>query len=195
MTYPDIWLLRHGQTAWNAEGRIQGQMESELTDLGRAQARLQAELIAPILKERPACFASPLGRAQETARIALSGVKFSTDARLAELNAGEGQGLTRAQADLKWPGISDAHPRALDLFSEFPGSEGFAAAKARIVEFLGHLEGPSVIVAHGLVGQIVRGLICGLERAEMAVLPNQQGCVYVLRQGAETVLRHETVSP
>ena len=79
-------------------------------------------------------------------------------------------------------------PRAL-LFCAAPEGEGFAALHDRILGLLQRLEAPTVLVAHGLLGQVMRGLICGLERDELAVLPNEQGCVYVLEEGRETVLR------
>eukprot|EP00581_Thalassiosira_minuscula_P035615 CAMPEP_0184474274 /NCGR_PEP_ID=MMETSP0740-20130409/133117_1 /TAXON_ID=385413 /ORGANISM="Thalassiosira miniscula, Strain CCMP1093" /LENGTH=54 /DNA_ID=CAMNT_0026851443 /DNA_START=161 /DNA_END=322 /DNA_ORIENTATION=- len=54
MQFPKIWLLRHGQTEWNAEHRIQGQLESPLTPLGIEHARRQAGLMAPVLEQKPA---------------------------------------------------------------------------------------------------------------------------------------------
>ena len=47
--YPDLYLMRHGQTVWNAEGRMQGKLDSPLNDLGIAQAQAQARLIAGLL--------------------------------------------------------------------------------------------------------------------------------------------------
>ncbi|WP_406644983.1 histidine phosphatase family protein [Aliisedimentitalea scapharcae] len=187
--FPKIWLLRHGETHWNAQGRIQGQLESDLTALGKEQAQAQARIMAPVLAANPACFVSPLGRAQQTAQIALGGRSFTTDQRLAEAYAGALQGLTRPEADSRWPGIIAANPNSLDLFCEAPDGEGYASFLARISDFMTHLRGPSVVVAHGLLGQVIRGLVLGLERRDMAVLPNEQGCVYLLENGTETVLR------
>ena len=187
--FPTIWLLRHGETHWNAAGRIQGQLESDLTDLGKEQAQAQARIMAPILEANPPCFVSPLGRAQQTAQIALGGRDFVTDPRLAEAYAGTLQGLTRPEADARWPGIIAANPNSLELFCEAPEGEGYASFQGRIADFMAHLSGPSVVVAHGLLGQVIRGLVRGLERREMGMLPNEQGCVYVLENGTETVLR------
>ncbi|WP_264213179.1 histidine phosphatase family protein [Leisingera thetidis] len=188
MQFPKIWLLRHGQTEWNAERRIQGQLESPLTPLGLDHARKQAQLMAPVMAQNPACFVSPLGRAQQTADIALGGAPFVTDARLAEAFAGDFQGMTLDEVAQQYPQIHGANPCNLDLFCEAPGGEGYAGFHARILDFLRSLAGPSVVVAHGLLGQVMRGIICGLPRERMAVLPNGQGCVYVLENGTETVL-------
>ncbi|KIC20890.1 histidine phosphatase family protein [Leisingera sp. ANG-Vp] len=189
MQFPKIWLLRHGQTEWNAERRIQGQLESPLTPLGVAHARKQAELMRPALALGPSCYASPLGRAQQTADIALGGAPFVTDARLAEAYAGAFQGMTWDDVAQQYPGIHAANPQALDLFCEAPGGEGYASFHGRILDFMLCLPGPSVVVAHGLLGQVMRGIVCGLSRSQMAELPNGQGCVYVLENGTETVLQ------
>jgi probable phosphoglycerate mutase len=188
--YPKIWLLRHGETEWNAERRVQGQLESRLSERGLGHARRQAELMAPILKaENPPCYASPLGRAQQTAEIALSGRRFMTDPRLAEVHAGEFQGHRLADLQAADPEYFKRNVTPLDMFCEAPGGEGYGPFYARTLAFLDALAGPSVVVAHGLLGQVMRGIVCGLQRGELAQLENGQGCVYVLENGMETVLR------
>ncbi|WP_417472413.1 histidine phosphatase family protein [Leisingera sp.] len=188
MPFPKIWLLRHGQTHWNAEHRIQGQLESPLTQLGIEQARRQAQLMQPYLTPDLRCFVSPLGRAQQTADIALGGAPFETDPRLAEAYAGELQGMTLSEVERTFPEIYANNPQNLDLFCNAPGGEGYERFHGRILAFMQSLEGPSVVVAHGLLGQVMRGIACGLTRDQMAALPNGQGCVYVLENGRETVL-------
>lgn len=188
-TFPKIWFLRHGQTQWNAERRIQGQLESCLSPLGVTHARQQADLMAPILAEAPLCFASPLGRAQKTADIALAGAPFVTDPRLAEADAGDLQGMTLNEVEQRFPAIWAANPRHLDLFCAAPGGEGYDSFHARILSFMQSLQAPSVVVAHGLWGQVMRGIILGLSRRGMAELSNEQGCIYVLEEGKEVLLK------
>lgn len=188
--YPKIWLLRHGETEWNAERRVQGQLESRLSARGLGHARRQSELMAPILAaENPPCFVSPLGRAQQTAEIALAGRSFATDARLAEVHAGEFQGHKLADLKEADPAYFEQNRTALDMFCEAPGGEGYGPFYARTLEFLQTLTGPSVVIAHGLLGQVMRGIVCVLDRSSQAQLENGQGCVYVLEHGVETVLR------
>ncbi|OIQ33664.1 MAG: phosphoglycerate mutase [Alphaproteobacteria bacterium MedPE-SWcel] len=188
--FPKIWFLRHGETAWNAEGRVQGQLESDLTDRGVAHAHRQADLLAPILAaQAPPCLVSPLRRAQHTAGIALRGQAFVTEPRLAEVQAGRFQGLTRSDIASAYPDIHATAETNLDLFCSAPEGEGFSNVQGRVLTLLRSLESPTVLVAHGLWGQVMRGLICGLDYCEMAALPNEQGCVYVLENGCETVLR------
>ena len=188
-SYPTIWFLRHGETYWNAERRVQGQLESELTPRGIEQAHAQARLMQPILETVPPCFVSPLGRARQTARIALGGADFTTDARLAEVHAGDWQGELRDDILRRNPDREGQTP--LEVFLSAPNGERYDAFRNRIQSFLDELTRPSVVVGHGLLGQVLRGLLCGLDRAEMGALPNKQGCVFVLSDGVETVLRNE----
>ena len=189
--YPTIWFQRHGETYWNAERRIQGQLESELTPRGLEDARVQALLMRPVLSMNPPCFVSPLKRAQQTAQIALGGRGYVTEPRLAEAFAGDWQGRLRDDVTRENPELADTS--ALELFLAAPNSEGFETFRGRVQGFLDALTEPSVVVAHGLLGQVLRGLVCGLGRAEMGALPNKQGCVYLLEDGAETVLEGRPV--
>lgn len=188
-SFPKIWFLRHGQTEWNAERRIQGQLESRLSPLGQSHARQQADLLRPILTQAPDCYVSPLGRAQETAAIALAGEDFLTDPRLAEAHAGALQGLTMRDVENRFPEIWTANPKHLDLFCAAPNGEGYTNFHARILSFMQGLTGPSVVVAHGLLGQVMRGIAQGLSRQQMAELSNQQGCIYLLEGGIERILK------
>jgi probable phosphoglycerate mutase len=151
--YPKIWLLRHGETYWNAEKRIQGQLESELTPKGIAHAECQLRLMPPILALDPPCFVSPLGRAQQTARIALADRDFVTDARLAEAHAGEWQGLLRMEVRRNNPDILSMETSSLELFTRAPGGETGPQFQARIEAFMADLTEPSVVVALGLLGR------------------------------------------
>ncbi|WP_299844305.1 histidine phosphatase family protein [uncultured Roseovarius sp.] len=182
--FPKIWFLRHGQTEWNAVGRIQGRLNSDLTAQGIADAHKQADLIAPYIEEVLAgpggIYASPQGRAQETARIALNGYGFELDERLAEINTGEWEGKLRSEID---QANSD-----IETYASAPGGEGMAALQARVSGFLDTLSGPSIIVSHGILGKVLRGQVCGLDQAGMTALSNRQGCVYVLENGAEKIL-------
>ena len=99
---------------------------------------------------------------------------------MAEAHAGDWQGLTRDEVQHQWPDLFNANPAVLDLFTVSPNGEGFAAFRDRIADFVSELTQPSVVVAHGLLGQVLRGLVCGLDRDKMGALTNEQGCVYVL---------------
>ncbi|XP_044475961.1 phosphoglycerate mutase-like protein 4 isoform X2 [Mangifera indica] len=102
--YAEILAVRHGETSWNADGRIQGHLDVELNDIGRQQAAAVADRIS---KEMPisAVYSSDLKRATETAHIIAStcGVpEVITDPELRERHLGDLQGLVlREAAELK----------------------------------------------------------------------------------------------
>ncbi|KIN66392.1 Phosphoglycerate mutase [Sulfitobacter noctilucicola] len=186
--YPKIWFLRHGQTEWNRLYRMQGQLDSPLTDQGLADARRQAKIISPVLNETPQIFVSPLGRTIQTAEIALRGAAYQTDPRLMEIDAGLWQGRFRDEILLANPELAKTQKSALEIYDAAPEGEGIAALQARVIDFLTDLTGPSVVIAHGLLGQVLRAHVRGIAMEKAGHLSNDQGCVYVLENWAETRL-------
>lgn len=180
--YPDIYVLRHGQTEWNAAGRFQGRMGSPLTELGISQAGEQNASLEACLKGRAVtAFCSPQERAARTADIALKGITSPVikDDRLCEVSFGDWEGRTAAEIEHGWPDLfrmQDDNPFAWHFSS--PGGERFAEMTARCQSFLNDLQGPSVIVTHGITSRVLRGLWLGLDETGMAALPGGQGCVY-----------------
>lgn len=187
-SYPKIWFLRHGQTEWNRAFRLQGQLDSPLTEQGIAEARRQALIMPEILAQTPSIYASPLGRVRHTADIALCGAIYQTDARLKELSAGEWQGLLGADILAKHAELAAQNPSVLDIYEAAPGGEGLSALSARVHAFLADLTGPSVVVAHGLLGQVLRTRVRGLDMSQAGDLSTEQGVVYELENGCEQVL-------
>ena len=97
-------MLRHGQTEFNAGSRMQGQLDTDLSDLGRAQAVAAAEVLA---KRQPLLIvASDLRRAHETALTLSqhSGQPVRVDTRLRETHLGDWQGKTHSEVDVMSPG-------------------------------------------------------------------------------------------
>ena len=185
---PPIWSLRHGETEWNAARRIQGQMESMLTERGVWHAGEQAKIMKPILEECPRCIVSPLLRARRTAEIALGDTPFEFDPRLMEIDAGSWQGLYYDEVIAGFPDLVNDQMTAMELFSNAPDGEGFAAFKTRIRTVLEEVDEPTVIVAHGLWGQVARGALRGIDDEATRRLDNLQGVVYLLEDGSETIL-------
>ena len=191
-TLPTIWFLRHGQTEWNRERRLQGHLDSPLTAQGIADAERQARLMQPILRDDPALFVSPLGRARQTAEIALAGADYRLDDRLKEIHAGDWQGALMDDLLASRPDWAAARPTGLEIYQAAPGGEGKDAFVQRIQSFLDDLTEPSVVVAHGLLGQVLRTLACGGDPDRAGQMSNRQGCVYLLEDGRETVLEPDT---
>ncbi|WP_296595174.1 histidine phosphatase family protein [Phenylobacterium sp.] len=184
-----IVLLRHGETFWNREGRIQGHMESDLTPLGERQAAAMAGLAADLVRRDGRgdwrLVASPIGRAQRTAGIvaAATGLAIETDARLAEISCGAWEGKLRAD-------IAHLHPEKFatrEWFFGAPGGETFEDVAARAADWLASLPpepGRRVIaVSHGVWGRLARGLYAGLDRQATLNQDVPQDAVYRLQDG------------
>jgi broad specificity phosphatase PhoE len=133
----ELLLVRHGETDWNAEGKLQGHTDRPLNDYGRKQAKALADRLAA--EQIDAVYASDLSRARETAEIiaAVLGLEVAVDQDLREKNWGNWEGLTSEERlQIEFEGeTSEAHrDRTLD-------------ALQRIVAR--HPEGRIVVVTHG----------------------------------------------
>jgi probable phosphoglycerate mutase len=153
--HPDssVYLARHGQTAYNLEGRFQGQLPVPLDDTGRAQAVDLAERAAS--HGFRALWCSPLLRARETAdavaaRIGLEPVE---DARLMETDAGDWTNRSFAEIQAHSPERFAAFAAGDPAFA-FPGGESFAEQQVRVSAALQDVERgelPALVVCHGMV--------------------------------------------
>ena len=184
-----ILLVRHGETEWNLERRYQGRFDSPLTERGAAQARAIGQLLAglPAAVAAP-IVASPQGRAQRTAGIIREGMGSAgtvrVDERLRELTLGSWDGLTYGEIEARSPGIfADDGP---EWCFRAPDGESYDAFAARVGEWLDEQNdaAPIIVVAHGLVSRVLRGLYAGLPRAVALTLPVPQDRIYRLSNGA-----------
>ncbi len=190
--YPPIYILRHGQTEWNLQRRCQGQMNSDLTALGRTQAADQGVLLKKVFEKHPTAqvICSPQGRARETAQIALAGFDVSTrlDPRVAEVGAGVWMGLSHDEIAAKWPALFNDDLTIFEASLNAVEGEGYDRLTTRCSEFLTYLTGPTVIITHGITSMVLRGLICGLSYDGISKLLFTQGCIFALIKGKETIL-------
>lgn len=156
-----IILWRHGRTDWNAGGRVQGQLDSQLDTVGWAQARRAAPSLAALRPARIAC--SDLSRARDTASVLaeLTGLPLHEDKRLRESYLGEWQGFTLEETARRWPDEHAAWRRGDDV--RRGGGETQAEVAERGVEaLLEHLvDVPSggllVAVTHGAAARAMIG--------------------------------------
>lgn len=140
-----IALIRHGRTAWNAEGRVQGSTETSLSEEGRAQ---MAALAPPSGFAAVRAFVSPQKRARETA--ALLGLAPVADPRLREQNWGIWEGLTRAEMKARF-GDDCFEKAGIGFAFRPPGGESSGELAARVKDFLldiGRNPADAVAVAH-----------------------------------------------
>lgn len=186
---PTLVFIRHGQTDWNVEGRLQGQRDIPLNDIGRAQARRNGEVLRDLLPEAMAFdfIASPLSRTRETMEIArtamgLDPTAYEVDTRLLEITFGELEGMTYNDIETREPGWSRA--RHADKWNYLPpGGESYHMLSVRIIAWLETLERASVVVAHGGVGRVLRAHLLNLDKLATVSEDFPQDRVFVWRDG------------
>ena len=151
-----VALLRHGETAWNAEGRVQGQTDVALSDAGRARLR-GAKLPAACRGMR--VVTSPLGRCVETAAL-LGFPEAPREPRLMEMDWGAWQG--RRLQDLReslGESFRENEDRGLDFRP--PGGESPREVMARVRSWLGEQQAPTLAVTHRGVIRVVLAAATG----------------------------------
>ena len=178
MTISRLCIVRHGETAWNAEGRVQGQTDVPLSATGRAQAlAVRAALEG---RRFAALYASDLARVRQTAAptAAAHGLEVRVEPRLRERHYGKFETLTYAEARERLP-ADYARFKAKDPDYDFDSGESLRAFYARAVECVGAIAarhaGEAVLVfTHGGVLEMVRrhALASGLSTPRDFEIPN-----------------------
>lgn len=190
ISYPELYVLRHGETEWNASGRMQGRLHSPLTLKGIDQAHKQRRILSGIDLSAFEVVSSPQTRALHTAVevFAQSAAQIRTDPRLCEIDAGAWQGRIRNELLIEGdPKMTVDGPLA--FYEQAVGGEGFVALRLRCEAFLQSLEGPSVLITHGITSRMLRTVVLGLSMDAMEDLPGGQGVVFHLKDGAQSVLK------
>ena len=196
MPVPTIYYIRHGETAWNAEGRFQGTQDIPLNDLGRSQAIAAGVILGGLLARdghEPSALpfvASPLGLARITMELVRGALKlppadYSLDNRLREIGYGQWEGLTLSEMKLN-DAATFARRDADKWGVAAPSGETYASVTLRMRDWLDSLLTDTVAVAHG---GTMRALMVALGVAtplEAADTPIGQGVVYVFSGGGVT---------
>jgi probable phosphoglycerate mutase len=190
---PTIYYIRHGETEWNAEGRLQGVQDVPLNVLGRRQSagagRILADLFARDGRSGGSLrfVASPLGRARQTMELVrgvlrLPLTEYAIDDRLREIGYGEWEGSTLAQMQARDPDVF-ARRLAEKWTVSPPGGENYVSVQARMSDWYSELTADTVAVAHGGTARALM-VALGLETPESAAdLTIEQGAVYVFGDG------------
>jgi probable phosphoglycerate mutase len=187
-------LIRHGETAWNAEGRLQGHIDIPLNEAGRAQAQAAALRLAT--HSFDALYSSDLARTLETAAVAaaLIGLEVRRTQSLRERCLGEFQGLTHAEAGARYP-ADYASFRARDADLPPPGGgESLSAFSARVETALAslaekHRGETLLVVTHGGALDIAHRLATGQSLAAKRDFPLLNGALnWIERRDGQWVL-------
>ncbi|MET0940720.1 MAG: histidine phosphatase family protein [Mesorhizobium sp.] len=188
---PLVYFVRHGQTDWNAEGRLQGQADTDINQRGREQADRNGQVLARLIA-RPEEFdfvASPMRRTRETMErlrltMGLDPFAFRTDERLIEIHFGAWQGLTFVELEAREPGSTKVRRRDKWNFRP-PGplGESYEMLRARVTPWLESLAQPTVCVTHGGVIRAVFRVIGQMSERDAAALNVPQDRVLRLQDG------------
>jgi glucosyl-3-phosphoglycerate phosphatase len=183
MLPPDrLILVRHGESTWNAEERLQGQLDPPLSDRGREQSRALAAIVDGVPDERIVC--SDLTRARETAElIGLRPGRF--DPRWREIDVGSWGGRTAAEIDAQGDELTNwrGGPRTA------PDGETWAAFAARVAGAVDELIGAGgswLVVCHGGCIRAAAAHVTGADVLRLGSPPNASATVFEL--GARTRL-------
>jgi broad specificity phosphatase PhoE len=193
-----LYFIRHGETDWNAEGRLQGQHDTPLNKVGIGQAVRCGDILRALLERDgrdPRAFdyvASPLDRARKTMErvrrgLALDPAGYRTDARLVELSFGHWEGFTFAELKARVADTRALAAREHDKWSFVPpGGESYADLLVRVSAWHASVTRDTIVVSHG---GVARTLIVHFEVEPPAGAPihsSEQGVVYQFAPGQLT---------
>ena len=199
MAHPRLYYIRHGETEWNALGRLQGTQDVAINERGRTQAaqagRILSELLLRAGRDKVAIpfVASPLGRARMTMELVRETLQlppstYAIDDRLREIGYGEWEGSTLAEAEARDPKLFAR--RLADKWTvAAPGGESYAQVEVRVSAWYSELSTDTVAVAHGGTARALM-VALGFETPQSAAdLFIEQGAVYVFADGSLTEYR------
>lgn len=184
---PPIYFIRHGETDWNRQGLIQGWTDIPLNARGHIQAKAVAAALIAVPDFSPDFnfVVSPLLRARQTMgymadALGLEPQQIAIDNAVLELSFGvwEGRPFWELKASPAYP----AHPEER-YFWRPEGGESYEDGDARIDRWLGGVDRPTVVVAHGAIGRCLVARIAGLGRRDLVGLEMRQGCYCRLQNG------------
>lgn len=166
-----IYMIRHGQTDWNAELRMQGQKDIPLNATGKGQATGNGLALKAVLGDSVGDYdfvASPLSRTRETmerlrAAMDLDPLAYRTDERLVELNFGDWEGHTLSDLERLWPDRLEArHRNKWDFIPPGAEAESYEILSWRVGSWMRSVTQPTVCVSHGGVMRSMLRLVGGL---------------------------------
>jgi probable phosphoglycerate mutase len=176
LTTDRLILVRHGESTWNAEERLQGQLDPPLSERGREQALALAPMLDGVPAER--VISSDLSRARETAEVlGLSVARY--DPRWREIDVGEWGGKTAAEIDAQSRELTNwrGGPRVAS------GGEPWSAFTARVagaVDELVEAGGPWLVICHGGCIRVAVAHVTGADPLRLGSPPNASATVFEL---------------
>lgn len=191
------YLIRHGETEWNAARRMQGQWDSRLSGNGRTHARQTGLFLSGVIVD--AVYSSPLGRVKETLSVARAHFDFPAveDDRLKEWSSGEWSGYLYKEIQQTWP--DEFALWKADMLNVRPrGGENFHDLLQRGRSFLGDLEARPetnvAIVAHGFINRALAAILLNLGVEDMLRLRQTNDAIFRICVGNAGAEAHHFIA-
>ncbi|QOW04389.1 histidine phosphatase family protein [Vibrio parahaemolyticus] len=185
-----IFVLRHGETEFNADKKLQGHCNSSLTSKGSDQARRVGTTLKQYVENRPfRVYSSTLGRALQTSQIVCEELNYSyenlnKEPRLKEFSLGEWEQRTIPSLEQEIPNLLAQN----DWYLQAPNCETYESVRERLSRWLSDVAHDEDIVAvsHGLTGIVLRGLMLGMDYTQVWQQDLPQDAFFIIEDGRIT---------
>jgi broad specificity phosphatase PhoE len=188
---PRIYFSRHGETLWNAEQRVQGQFDTELSGKGKGQADGNGIALREIIPDphNYEFVASPLKRTRETMErirtgMGLDPLQYRLEPQLLEVHFGDWQGFTIKEISMMSPELLDArHKDKWNFLPPGKSAESYALLAVRIEKWLKTVNRQTVCVTHGGVIRVLFHIVNGIAPKDAAEIEIVQDRVLKMEEG------------
>ncbi|EPA0958524.1 histidine phosphatase family protein [Vibrio parahaemolyticus] len=185
-----IFVLRHGETEFNADKKLQGHCNSSLTSKGCDQARRVGTTLKQYVENRPfRVYSSTLGRALQTSKIVCEELNYSyenlnKEPRLKEFSLGEWEQRTIPSLEQEIPNLLAQN----DWYLQAPNCETYESVRERLSSWLSDVahDEDIVVVSHGLTGIVLRGLLLGMDYTQVWQQDLPQDAFFIIEDGRIT---------
>ncbi|MBE4110820.1 histidine phosphatase family protein [Vibrio parahaemolyticus] len=185
-----IFVLRHGETEFNADKKLQGHCNSSLTSKGSDQARRVGTTLKQYVENRPfRVYSSTLGRALQTSQIVCEELNYSyenlnKEPRLKEFSLGEWEQRTIPSLEQEVPNLLAQN----DWYLQAPNCETYESVRERLSSWLSDVthDEDIVVVNHGLTGIVLRGLLLGMDYTQVWQQDLPQDAFFIIEDGRIT---------
>ncbi|EJG1647774.1 histidine phosphatase family protein [Vibrio parahaemolyticus] len=185
-----IFVLRHGETEFNADKKLQGHCNSSLTSKGCDQARRVGTMLKQYVENRPfRVYSSTLGRALKTSQIVCEELNYSyenlnKEPRLKEFSLGEWEQRTIPSLVQEIPNLLAQN----DWYLQAPNCETYESVRERLSSWLSDVahDEDIVVVSHGLTGIVLRGLLLGMDYTQVWQQDLPQDAFFIIEDGRIT---------
>ncbi|MDF4641765.1 phosphoglycerate mutase family protein [Vibrio parahaemolyticus] len=182
-----IFVLRHGETEFNADKKLQGHCNSSLTSKGSDQARRVGTTLKQYVENRPfRVYSSTLGRALQTSQIVCEELNYSyenlnKEPRLKEFSLGEWEQRTIPSLEQETPNLLAQN----DWYLQAPNCETYESVRERLSSWLSDVahDEDIVVVSHGLTGIVLRGLLLGMDYTQVWQQDLPQDAFFIIEDG------------